>query len=78
MALTTEQQQQVDMSNAIEDHRMTGMSSIETKRVKLQAVQQAQQILIENRKYESADSVTPITANDVTTLADSLVTYINS
>lgn len=76
MALTTEQQQQVDMANEIETHRNTEMGVFETQRNKMQAVSIAQQILIENRRYQSADSVTDITASEVTTLAASLMDYV--
>ena len=78
MALTTEQQQQVDIANAIETHRNTEMGTFETQRNKMQAVQLAQQMLIENRRYQSADSVTDITSSEVTTLAQSLVDFVTS
>ena len=78
MALTEEQQQQVEMANAIETHRYTQMGVWETQRMQMQAVQIAQQILIENRRYQSADSVTDITESELTTLASSIMVYVES
>lgn len=74
MALTAEQQAQVEFENALraEDRTEDG------KRNKLDAVRMAQEILVENRRTKPASEVTDITASDVTTLADSLITYINS
>jgi len=74
MALTTEQQAQVEFENALraEDRTEDG------KRNKLDAVRMAQEILVENRRTKTASEVTDITASEVTTLADSLITYINS
>jgi hypothetical protein len=78
MALTAEQQAQVDIAIAIENGRVESSSAFETKRNKMQAVQLAQQIVVENRRYQNADNVTDITATEVVTLAENLMAYVNS
>ena len=45
---------------------------------KMEALKMAQAILNENRRLKTASEVSDMTASDLTTLADSLVTYIDS
>ena len=78
MALSIEQQAQVDMAIAIENGRVASLGTFEAQRTKMQAVQLAQQIVVENRRYQNADSVTSITTSEIVTLAESLMAYVNS
>jgi hypothetical protein len=48
MALTTEQQAQVDISNAIEATRNANNIAMESRRAKLEAIRLAKEVLIEN------------------------------
>lgn len=77
MALTTEQQAQVDIQNAIEDHRNAAIEAAETRRNKLEMVRLAKEIIVTNQaSLPVADR--DITASDITTLAESLYSYITA
>lgn len=78
MALTDEQQQEVDKQNAIEDNRASNMASQELKRTKLETLRMAKEVLVENRRTQAASDATDITASAVTTLATELNNFINS
>ena len=74
MALTAEQQAEVDFNEAIR----AGDREQEAKRIKLDALRMAKEILVENRRTQSAAEATDITAAAIQTIADSLTTYVNS
>ena len=78
MALTDEQQQEVDKQNAIEDNRASNMASQELKITKLETLRMAKEVLVENRRTQAASDATDITASAVTTLATELNNFINS
>ena len=78
MALTDEQQQEVDKQNAIEDNRASNMASQELKRTKLETLRMAKEVLVENRRTQATSDATDITASAVTTLATELNNFINS
>lgn len=77
MALTTEQQQQVDVAIAIETSRANGQAAADAKHVKLEAVRLAKEVLIENARSKAVDS-RDVSAADITQFAGILITYINS
>lgn len=77
MALTADQQAQVDVALAIENERHTKQMIIEARRAKLEAVRIAQQTLVENNRNKPVDS-REITAADITAYANTLVSYINN
>ena len=74
MALTPEQQSQVDYQEAMR----AGDRAEEAKRIKLEALRMAQEIAVENRRTQSAAEATDITAASIQAIADSLTTYVNS
>lgn len=74
MALTTEQQAQVDLNEAM---RVKDREE-EAKRRKLEALRMAKEILVENRRTQSAADAQDITAVAIQEIADSLTTYVNS
>ena len=74
MALTAEQQAQVDFNEALR----AGDREQEAKRIKLEALRMAKEIAVENRRTQSAAEATDITAAAIQTIADSLTTYVNS
>ena len=76
MALTEEQQAQVDLETAIESARYT--ASGRNKEHKLEALRMAQTVINENRRLTAVADATDVTASDITTMADSLLTYVNS
>ena len=74
MALTTEQQSQIDLEEA-----RLGLNDTEnTKQQKLEAVRMAQSIVNENRRLTSAADATDVTVSQITSIADDLLTYINA
>jgi len=77
MALTTEQQAQVDIQVAIENARAASQIALQAKQTKLEAVRLAKETLIENARSKPADS-REVTAADITAFADALVASINA
>jgi len=77
MALTAEQQAQVDLQAALDKCRVDEQLRIDDKRNKLDAVRTAERLLIHNRIDQPSGS-REITASDVTAYAQTLVAYIES
>jgi hypothetical protein len=78
MALTPEQQAQLDMQNAVEDNRSANQAAIEAKRAKLETLRMAKEILVENRRTKAAADAVDISATAITSLASDLNTFVNS
>jgi len=78
MALTTDQQSQVEMHIAMETGRTTVNSANLSKANKLETLRMAKEILVENRRTQAAADATDITSSTVTTLAGELETFVNS
>ena len=77
MALTPEQQSQVELETALAIARQAGQAEISKAQAKLEAVRIAQATLVENARTKPVGSP-DITAADVTAFADTLVSYVNS
>jgi hypothetical protein len=77
MAFTPEQQAQVDIQIAIDAARTAGQVEADAKRAKLEAVRLAKETLIENRRNLPVDQ-REVTATDITSFANTLVTYVNA
>jgi hypothetical protein len=77
MALTAEQQSQVDVSNAIESARHINSLALQAKQAKLEAVRLAKEVLIENARSKAVDS-RDVAAADITAFAGTLVAYIDA
>ena len=88
MALSAEQQAQVDVQLAVETARQTNLMEmetvrnnnnnlLETKRNRLEAIRLAQQTLVENSRSLPADQ-RGIAASDITAFAATIQAYINS
>ena len=77
MALTAEQQSQVDVSNAMEATRHTNQMALQAKQAKLEAVRLAKEVLIENARSRAVDS-RDVAAADITAFAGTLVAYIDA
>lgn len=73
MALTAEQQFQMDMEVA----RHANQMEIQAKQAKLEAVRLAKETLIENRRNQPVDA-REVTAADITAYATTLTNYVNS
>ncbi len=78
MALTEEQQQQLELQKAVEEDRANHQASAEEKRVKAEAIRMAKDILMENRRTTLAADAVDITAEQVMDLASKLSDHINS
>jgi hypothetical protein len=77
MALTTEQQAQLDLQVAIINAQTQGQVTVQLKQAKLEAVRLAKETLIENARSKPVDS-RDITAEEITQFANILVSYINA
>ena len=72
MALTDDQQFQIDLENT----RHANQLAAEEKRTRLEAVRLAKETLIENARNKPIDS-RDVTADEITAFADALTTYVN-
>jgi len=77
MALTVEQQAQIEMSDAIEAGRRAHEIAMESRRAKLETIRLAKETLIENARSKPADS-RDVTPTDITAFAAVLVASINT
>ena len=77
MALTVEQQAEVDLENAKESGRQSHELAMEARRTRMEALRMARDVLTENRRSEPADS-RALTADDITTFANSLLAYVHA
>ena len=77
MALTTEQQDAIDFSNANDAGRRAHDLALEARRAKLETIRLAKETLIENARSKPADS-REVTAADITAFAGILAAAINS
>jgi hypothetical protein len=77
MSLPIEMQNTIDMQNAIENNRAQNIASQENKRAKLEALRMAKEIVMENYRT-SPSSSSPVSADNITAVADTLISYINS
>lgn len=77
MALTPEQQSQVDLQDALDASRRLHELAVEQRRAKLEAVRLAKETLIENSRSKPVDS-RDVSAEEITNYANTLVDYINS
>ena len=77
MALSAEQQAEVDKLNAIEDNRSSNIAVQEAKRAKLEALRMAKDILVENARSKPVEE-RDITADAVVAFATTLVAYADS
>ena len=77
MALTAEQQAQVDIQLALENARHANQMAMQAKQAKLEAVRIAQATLIENARSKPVES-RDVTAADITAFAAALEAHINA
>ena len=84
MALTAEQQSQVELQTALaqlnadaENARRAHELAMDARRSKLEAVRIAKETLIENRRNQPVDA-REVTAADIAAYATTLVNYVNS
>jgi DNA-binding ferritin-like protein (Dps family) len=77
MALTPEQQAQVDIADAIEATRHQSQMAMQRKQAKLEAVRLAKEVLLENARSKSLDA-RDVAAADIATFAETLVAYIDA
>jgi len=78
MALSPEMQAQVDQQNAIENNRAANQAASEDKRAKLEALRIAKEVLVENRRTQTAAEAVDIDDAAITNFASVLVQFVNS
>ena len=78
MALTAEQQADVDKQAAMEQARVDAQATENVKSRKMETLRMAKEILVEHRRPQAAADATDITASAVTALATDLNTFVNS
>jgi len=78
MALLPEMQAQVDMQNAMENHRASLQATNSAKVQKMEALRLAKEILVENRRTKSAAEAVDIGVADITNFAAALTAFVNS
>lgn len=76
MALTAEQQAEIEFEKAREVARIEARVSEQSKAQKLEALRIAQNIVLENSR--NSTETTPITANDLTSIGAALIAFIDS
>jgi hypothetical protein len=76
MALTAEQQAQVELQEATDAGRRAHELAMEARRAKLEAIRLAKETLIENARSKPVDS-RDVSAADIQAFAQTLVSYIN-
>ena len=77
MALTAEQQAQLDIQLAFETARHANQMAMEAKRAKLEAVRLAKETLIENARSKPVDA-RDVNAADITAFAQALIAYVDA
>ncbi len=77
MALTAEQQSQIDVQVAVENARHSNQMALQAKQAKMEAVRLAKEVLIENARSKAVDS-RDVAAADITVFAGTLVAYIDA
>ena len=77
MALTAEQQAQVDIQLAVENARNAAQAAMQAKQAKLEAVRLAKETLIENARSKPVDA-RDVSAADITAFAAALEAHINA
>lgn len=76
MALTPEQQAEIDLQEAREAGRRAHEIAMEQRRARLEAVRLAKETLIENARSKPVDA-RDVNASDITNFATALNQYIN-
>ena len=77
MALTQEQQDQIDFQNAMESSRRAHELAMDRRRTRLETIRLAKETLIENARSKPVDS-RDVSASDIETFATQLDNYVNS
>jgi hypothetical protein len=77
MALTTEQQAQIELQTAMDAPRLEAEAKSTLRHHRLEAVRIAQMTLVENKRTAPADA-SAIEASDIVGYADVLMAYINA
>lgn len=77
MALTAEQQAQLDIQLAFENARHANQMAMQAKQTKLEAVRLAKETLIENARSKPVDA-RDVSAADITAFAAALEAHINA
>lgn len=77
MALTPEQQAQVDVQVAIQNAQHANQMAAQAKQARLEAIRLSKETLLENARSKPVGE-RDVTAADIAAFADSLVAYIDA
>lgn len=77
MALTPEQQAQIELQEAVESSRRAHELTMDKRRARLEVVRLAKETLIENARSKPVDA-RDVTAADITAFAAALEAHINA
>jgi len=78
MALSPEMQAQIEMQNAIEDHRAANQAASEAKRAKIEVLRMAKEVLVENRRTKTIAEAVDIKDDEIVTFANTLTSFVDS
>jgi len=78
MALSPEMQAQIEMQNAIEDHRAANQAASEAKRARIEVLRMAKEVLVENRRTKTIAEAVDIKDDEIVTFANTLTSFVDS
>ena len=76
MALTEDQQAQLDMQLAMQQAQSAPQAAESAKHRKMEAIRIAQSLLVENRRLKAASDAVDLSANAVTAMAAEILAYV--
>ena len=76
MALTEDQQAQLDMQHAMQQAQNAPQAAESAKHRKMEAIRIAQSLLVENRRLKTASDAIDLSASAVTTMAAEILAYV--
>ena len=76
MALTEDQQAQLDAQLAVQQAQNASHAAENAKHRKMEAIRIAQSLLVENRRLKTASDAIDLSASAVTTMAAEILAYV--
>jgi hypothetical protein len=76
MALTEDQQTQLDAQLAVQQAQNASHAAENAKHRKMEAIRIAQSLLVENRRLKTASDAVDLSASAITAMAAEILTYV--
>ena len=76
MALTEDQQAQLDAQLAVQQAQNASHAAENAKHRKMEAIRIAQSLLVENRRLKTASDAVDLSASAITAMAAEILTYV--